>query len=136
MMDSGILIAEKLKQLLIDSSPLIEEYTSAVCPACREVCCKQRHGQYLGRDRLYQLKLGITVPMREVTRPLEGSCEMMGPTGCLQPRWMRPFKCTWYFCEPLLGALNDGPQKKARRLSAVLQEMINLYDALSTSSTT
>jgi hypothetical protein len=29
-------------------------------------------------------------------------------------------------------ALNEGPQKKARQLSAVLQEMINLYNMLST----
>ena len=131
MTDDRIIIAEKLKQLLIDSSPLIEEYTSAVCPACKEVCCKQRHGLYRDRDRLYLSTLGITVPLRETTRPLEGSCEMMGPKGCIQPRWMRPFKCTWYFCEPLLAALNRGPQKKARQIAAVMQEMIDNYDALS-----
>jgi hypothetical protein len=47
---------------------------------------------------------------------------------------MRPFRCTWYFCEPLLAALNNGPQKKARRLSAALQEMIDLYAELPASS--
>jgi hypothetical protein len=135
MTDTPIIIAEKLKQILIDSSPLFEEYTSAVCPVCTDVCCKQRHGLYLDRDRLYLRKLGITMPVREEKRPLEGPCEMMGPKGCIQPRWMRPFKCTWYFCEPLLVALNDGPQKRARRLSAVLREMIDLYDSLSTPAT-
>jgi len=135
MNDNYPLIAEKLKLLLIDSSPLIEEYTSAICPTCREVCCRQKHGLYKDRDHLYLGALGMKVPMRDRTRPGEGPCEMMGPRGCVQPRWMRPFKCTWYFCEPLLAALNEGPQKKARRLPAMLQGMIDLYDALSPSST-
>jgi hypothetical protein len=43
---------------------------------------------------------------------------------------MRPFKCTWYFCEPLLSALNNGPQRKARRLTEDFEEMLRLYGAL------
>jgi hypothetical protein len=41
---------------------------------------------------------------------------------------MRAFKCTWYFCEPLLAALNEGEPRKARRLSAALQEMVDRYN--------
>jgi hypothetical protein len=54
----------------------------------------------------------------------------MGPQGCIQPRWLRPFKCTWYFCEPLLAAMAADRQKKARRISALLQEMIDLYNEI------
>jgi hypothetical protein len=134
-MTNNPLIAEKLKLLLIESSPLIEEFTSAICPACGDVCCKQKHGVYKDRDHRYLDALGMTVPSRDRTRSAEGPCEMMGPQGCIQLRWMRPFKCTWYFCEPLLVALNNGPQKKARRLAAMIKEMVDLYDALSFSST-
>lgn len=122
--------AEKLKQLLIDSSALIEEYTTAVCPGCRDVCCKQKHGLYQRKDVRYLQDLGVAVPRRDPARPLEGSCEAMGPQGCMQPRWLRPFKCTWFFCEPLLAALNRGPQKGARKITSVMQEMIDLYQAL------
>jgi hypothetical protein len=130
MTDTSAAIAKKLKQLLIDSSPLIEEFTAAVCPNCTDVCCKQRHGLYRERDRWYLRGLGIAVPKRDETRPLEGPCEAMGPHGCVQERWMRPFKCTWYFCEPLLASLNSCPPKKARQLSHLLQEMADLYAAL------
>ena len=125
------IIAKKLKRLLIDSSPLIEEYTSAICPLCTEVCCKQKHGLYQDGDRSYLGALAVIMPARDTARPADGPCEMMGPSGCTQPRWMRPFRCTWYFCEPLLIALNDSPQKKARRLSTALREMIDLYGTLS-----
>jgi hypothetical protein len=122
--------AQKLKQLLTGSSPLIEEYTAAICPGCTDVCCRQKHGLYRERDIHYLRALGEATPRREEARLLEGPCEMMGAQGCVQPRWMRPFKCTWYFCDPLLAALNEGPQKKARLLAAVMQEMIDLYGAL------
>jgi hypothetical protein len=131
MRDTRADIALKLKQLLIDSSPLIEEYTATICPDCTDVCCRQRHGLYRERDIGFLNGLSIAVPQRDETRSLDGPCESMGPRGCLKPRWMRPFKCTWYFCDPLLAALNNGPQKKARKLSGMMQDMIILYDVLS-----
>jgi hypothetical protein len=122
--------AHKLKALLIDSSALIEEHTAGVCPSCSDVCCKQKHGMYRESDILYLQALGEAVPARDPERPLEGPCELMGPLGCTQPRWLRPFKCTWYFCEPLLKALDDDEPRRSRRLSAMLQEMADLYQEL------
>ena len=122
--------ADKMKQLLFESSSMIEDYTREVCPACTEVCCKQKHGMFRENDIIYLHALGMQVPPRDHGRPLEGPCELMGPRGCEQPRWLRPFRCTWYFCEPLLTALNDGPSRKARQLSALLQEMVDLYHEL------
>jgi hypothetical protein len=124
-------IANRLKLLLIDSSPLIEEYTASLCPGCTDVCCRQKHGLYRESDVLYLQALGVSIPPRDAARPLEGPCEAMGPRGCVHERWLRPFKCTWYFCEPLLAALDQGPQKKARKLAALMQEMIELYRAIS-----
>lgn len=122
--------AEKLKKLLIGSSPRIEEYTAAICPACTDVCCRQRHGLYRERDVTYLRALGIAVPERDPAKPLDGPCESMGPRGCILPRWMRPFKCTWYFCDPLIKAMNEGPQRQARRLTEDMEEMLRCYDAL------
>jgi len=122
--------AKKLKQLLIESSPLIEEYTADVCPNCTDVCCRQRHGLYREGDIHYLKTLGVAPPARDAAKPLDGSCESMGPVGCTLPRWLRPFKCTWYFCEPLLAALDRGPQKKARQIAHMMQEMIDTYNAL------
>jgi len=130
MMENRKNIAERLKRLLIESSPMIEEYTAAICPGCSDVCCRQKHGTFRENDILYLRTLGVEVPKRDQGRPLDGPCEWMRPEGCVQPRWMRPFKCTWYFCEPLLKTLNDSPPRKARRVSAVLQEMADLYGEL------
>lgn len=127
---SRIDAAEKLQQLLIESSPLIEEYTRELCPGCTDVCCRQKHGLYRERDILYLNALGTAIPSRDQARPLDGPCEAIGERGCTHPRWLRPFKCTWYFCDPLLEAMNDGPQKKAREISRIMKEMIGSYDKL------
>ena len=122
--------ARRLKQLLIESSPLIEEYTRQICPSCTEVCCRQRHGLFTKSDRAYLAALAEEVPPHDPSRPADGLCQFLGASGCAKPRWQRAWKCTWYFCEPLLRALAEGPQKKARALSDSLGEMGRLYCAM------
>jgi hypothetical protein len=130
MAEKRTIIAEQLKRLLVESSPMIEEYTAAICPGCTDVCCRQKHGTFRENDIRYLRALGIDMPLRDHGRPPDGPCELMGPQGCTQPRWLRPFKCNWYFCGPLLKALGESPPRKARRVSAVLQEMADLYGEL------
>ena len=130
MQRSRIDTAGKLHQLLIASSPLIEEYTREICPGCTDVCCRQKHGIYRERDVIYLTALGTDIPARDPARTLDGPCEALGERGCTHPRWLRPFKCTWYFCEPIVLALQDRPQRSARSLTAVMEEMIRLYNEL------
>jgi hypothetical protein len=122
--------ARRLKKLLIESSPFIEEYTRQICPSCTGVCCKQRHGLFTEADLAYLSALGEEIPPHDPSRPVDGSCQFLGASGCGKPRWQRAWKCTWYFCEPLLRALDEGPQKKARQLSAALEEMGRLYGTI------
>ena len=129
-MDTRMAAARALKRALIASSPLIEEYTRETCPVCEDVCCRQKHGNYHERDIVYLTELGVPVPVRDPNRHPEGSCEALGEQGCVHPRWLRPFQCTWYFCDPLLSAMAESPQKKARALSAALKDMVRHYDDL------
>lgn len=122
--------AIRLKQLLTELSPLIEHYTSAVCPACVDVCCRQRHGMCTTADRAYLDALGEPVPAHDPAYDLDGPCQFLGQTGCVKPRWQRAWKCTWYFCDPLLRAITAGPQKQARALSRLQNEILRLYDQL------
>jgi hypothetical protein len=122
--------ARQLRNLLIESSPIIESYTQQVCPACADICCRQKHGMFTGADRAYVDALGEPVPEHDRSRALDGPCQFLGPRGCAKPRWQRAWKCTWFFCEPLLRALEKGPQRQARRLSALLERMGSLYDSL------
>lgn len=122
--------AERLKQLLTELSPLIESHTAVVCPSCTEVCCRQRHGMFTPRDRAYFDALGTEPPLHDPALPPDGPCQFLGAGGCSKPRWQRAWRCTWFFCEPLLKALGTGPARPARGLSAALEEMMRLYDMM------
>ena len=122
--------AAKLKLLLLETDPLIEEFTAAICPGCSDVCCRQKHGALRDRDQEYLNVLGEPATPHDPGLDPDGPCQFMGARGCTLPRWRRAFKCTWFFCEPLLAALDKAPQRKARRLSAALQEMVDLYNGI------
>jgi|GEM_PF-979802 len=126
--------AERLKELFTQISPLIEYYIREVCAECREVCCRQKHAFPDERDILFTSTLGITVEVSDPERLPDEPCECLGPSGCLKPRWMRPFRCTWFFCEPLIRSMEEGPQKGYRRLIGMMGEMVRLYAELSTAS--
>jgi hypothetical protein len=122
--------ARQLKALLDECSPLIEGYTRRVCPSCTDPCCKQMHGIFTASDRAYLAALDEHVPVHDLSRAPGGPCQFLGPDGCSKPRWQRAWKCTWYFCGPLLRALDEGPPRKARALSALLARIGPLYDEL------
>lgn len=118
-------IAIRLKGLLTEVSPLIEEYTQRVCPLCEDVCCKQKHASPEERDLIYMKLTGISEYILEAPDP-EEPCQFLGEKGCIKPRWQRPLRCTWYFCERLLKEMDQGDQRKARRLIEAIKEIIEL----------
>jgi len=122
-------IATRLKELLIGVSPLIEEYTWQVCPQCQDVCCKQKHAIPEEKDILYMKLIGLPMSSLENRDP-ESPCQFLGEKGCIKPRWQRPLRCTWYFCEALLRAMDEGDQRKARRLIDMIKEIVNLSGKL------
>jgi len=122
--------ALQLKNLLIETSPLIEADTRRVCPDCSDVCCRQQHGMFTAVDHSYLDLLKEPVPVHDPARSPDGPCQFLGPKGCIKPRWQRAWKCTWFFCEPLLQAIADGPQRTARVLSRMQAEIQHLYELL------
>ncbi|NOZ24856.1 MAG: hypothetical protein GXO94_02030 [Nitrospirae bacterium] len=120
---------KRLRALFEEISPLIEGYTSKVCPSCEDVCCKQKHAYYDSEDLVYVSALGLALP-EYGDRGLEEPCEFLSVSGCSRPRWQRPFRCTWYFCEPLLRHMEEGPGRPYRRLVGLLQEIVELKGKL------
>ncbi|HET6516250.1 MAG TPA: hypothetical protein VFG09_13905 [Thermodesulfovibrionales bacterium] len=129
-MDGPASLAEHLRDLYSEIEPLIEQYTSAVCPQCREVCCRQRFAFPDEKDLLFLKILGAGIPTCDVSRPDDGPCQFLGKKGCVKPRWLRPLRCTWFFCEPLLKAMGEGTPKTFRKLTAVLGEIVRISSEL------
>ncbi len=124
-------IAEELRKTLDDLSPLIEERTARTCPGCTDVCCREKHGRPTAIDWAYFAALGIRQAEQQgENRPLDGPCSHLRAAGCDLPRWQRAWKCTWYFCDPLLNALGEGSQKTSRRIAELLNRAMALREEL------
>ncbi|GAB4389064.1 MAG: hypothetical protein Kow0025_12170 [Thermodesulfovibrionales bacterium] len=105
-------------------SPLIEAFTSEICPGCESVCCIDRHGSYEAEDSAFARALGQEPPP-EAPRPEDTEpCRFLGREGCRLPRFRRPYRCTWYFCQRLLESMPARDPRGYRRLVSSLERLM------------
>ncbi|WP_456432278.1 hypothetical protein [Thermosulfuriphilus sp.] len=116
-------ISRALKEIISQLDPVIEGYTRLVCPQCVDICCSQTNAFYDFADMVVILAGGAKLPVYDHRRSLLASCQFMGPYGCHLPRWRRPYRCTWYFCEPLIKKMEKLPAKEYRRLLGDISRM-------------
>ncbi|MGC8736368.1 MAG: hypothetical protein ACP5SG_06285 [Dissulfurimicrobium sp.] len=107
--------AVMLKTAFDRLDPFIQSYTAKVCPYCGTVCCAMRHGVPEFADIVGFLAMGLDVPLYDLSRDMGGACQFMGKAGCSLRRIERPYRCTWYFCDPLLKQIEIGPVSHYRR---------------------
>ncbi len=125
--------AHSLRSLIDEVSPFIQLNTSMVCPGCERVCCVNRHGYYDRQDLIYIFTLGLRHP--EYREGLEDTapCQFLSSSGCSIGRSLRPFRCNWYFCTPLLVHMENGPAKPYRefvnRFSVIVEMRRRMLEA-------
>ncbi len=93
--------AEKYKIYMLRLDPVIEYFTSKVCPYCGTVCCRQKFALPNKEDMITFWALDIDIPNYDFKKDINSSCQFLSHTGCNLPRLYRPFRCTWYFCDAL-----------------------------------
>ncbi len=91
--------------------PFIQSYTSRVCPYCGTVCCANKHGFPEYADIVGILAMGLEIPRYRLDVDEGALCQFIGERGCTLPRARRPYRCTWYFCDPLLVQIELGPAR-------------------------
>jgi hypothetical protein len=123
-------LADELKEAFNAVSPFIEKHTSIVCPDCTKVCCIDKHGRYDKNDLVFLSALGVKIqpdlPDREESAP----CRFLHEKGCSRERWERPFRCTHFFCAPLLKSLENDNAKLYRAFVEYLQYLVSVRQRL------
>jgi len=94
--------------------PLIQSYTERVCPYCGTVCCANRFGFPEFADIVDFLAMGLSIPEYDLDVDEKAICQFIGEKGCVLSRPQRPYRCTWYFCDPLLVQIEIGPARHYR----------------------
>lgn len=104
----------------------IQKHTSKICPLCMKVCCIEKHGYYDRDDFAFFSAIGCTVPLYEPRRKDTNLCRFLDGNGCSLKRWIRPFRCTWYFCEPLLQSMREDSGRAYREFINSFQNIMSL----------
>lgn len=123
-------LARELRAAYEAVSPLIEGFTSKICPSCENVCCIDRHGTHEEGDLVFLDASGASPPGEPPKSDDTEPCRHLGPQGCEIPRWRRPYRCTWYFCPSLLEAMPVEDPRAYRRLVAELERLGKLRELL------
>lgn len=130
--------ARKAETLIETISPLIEAYTSAVCPECTSVCCINRHCRFDRSDVIFMAALGKDIPEDHPGIADSAACRFLCLRGCARKRSERPYRCTWFFCSALLDQIrHKATAAEYRKLMELLRNitenrsaMINDFETL------
>ncbi len=126
--------AVEAARLIEDISIVMERFTGAVCPDCTSVCCIQRHARFDRSDIIFMAALGSQVPEYLPGPDDTLPCRFLGGRGCTRRRSERPWRCTWFFCAPLLDHLIAvlGPAAYRRFMQdirAITDQRLHMLDA-------
>ena len=105
-------------------SAFIQQHTNVVCPACNSVCCINRHSYHTYDDMIYLYARGVKIPLYTADLDDDAPCQFLGKRGCSLPRVLRPYRCNWYFCSPLLDHIVEHNSSRHYRFFIKLLEQI------------
>ena len=123
-------LARQLKEAFKTVSPFIEKHTEIVCPECETVCCADKHGRHDSNDLLFLGSLGTDIPEFLHEREENDACRFIGETGCCLERWMRPYRCTFFFCDILLKSIETDNAKLYGAFISYFQYLVSLRQEL------
>jgi hypothetical protein len=123
-------LAEDVSAAVEAAGAFIERHTSVVCPECRQVCCINRHAYHDLNDIIFICALGERPPVYKIAAEDTEPCQFLGKRGCRVRRPLRPHRCNWYFCEPLLGHIQAASAREYRRFVAGLRAITEKREGL------
>ena len=119
------IFARDLKDAVKMVSPFIEKHTSIVCPDCESICCKDKHARYDHNDLVFMKAMEVDTSCDNSGLEEADPCRNMTETGCDLERWMRPFRCTSFFCDPLLKSMEGDNSKLYRAFMMFFEHMVS-----------
>jgi len=128
------MLATEVSEMIELLSPFIQHHTEAVCPTCQKVCCINKHSYHKHDDILFIQALGEKLPVHKDGVDDSAPCQFLNEYGCTIKRSLRPYRCNWFFCTPLLKHMLNIPAPEYRKFSDSLrtltkkrQELLNEF---------
>lgn len=119
LLDAAGAIAGKIDFL----EPVLDNLCERTCPDCGEPCCVRATVRYDFRDLVFLHLFQTGLPVGQPSPVAGQACSCLGDRGCMIPRVMRPFMCTWYVCPGQMALVRAGQSGQKYCLTKRLREI-------------
>lgn len=120
-MDRAIALAQDLQILLESIFLLLDDLCAVTCPWCPDLCCLKAKVWIDFKDLIFLHLNGHQIPPAQLLEDLKETCRYWGPRGCMLPRIVRPWVCTWYLCPTQKANLRQKPKSVQDNFSRAVQ---------------
>jgi hypothetical protein len=107
-------------------NPIMDDLCAATCPYCIDPCCLHADVRYDFRDLLFLHCRQQALPVHQPRLQAGQTCLFLSSEGCVLPRDMRPFLCTWYLCPRQMNMIRQAFPSGRADLLPRLQRMQQL----------
>ncbi len=132
-LDRAVQAAEAVRQGMGHLIPVWESLCAATQQQCQDNCCTAQRVWFDFRDLLLFHLLGLAIPPGQTRADLSEPCRYLSSRGCSLPRLTRPWRCSWYLCQPQVELLAAQPPKEQRRFSRLLRSVLENREEMDSS---
>ena len=97
-LDDAIALAVEIRLRSVAMFPLIDRMGKRFCTKCGHPCCRIASVWYDYADLVFIHLNQLTVPPMQILKKPGVGCSYLSRNGCMLPRPIRPWICTWYLC--------------------------------------
>jgi hypothetical protein len=109
---NAVMLARDTEASLESIFTILDDLCSVTCPWCPNPCCLSAEVWIDFKDLLFLHLAGHPVPDKQLRSQMKKVCRCWRPKGCVVPRILRPWICTWYLCPTQMAIL----RRKSRRI--------------------
>jgi len=120
-MDRAVALARDVQIRLESIFSLLDDLCAVTCPWCPDHCCLTAKVWMDFKDLLFLHLNGHQIPPAQLLSNLKETCGYWSPNGCMLPRIVRPWVCTWYLCPTQKANLCQKPKSVQDNFNRVLQ---------------
>jgi hypothetical protein len=117
----AILTAGDIRNRLESIFAALDDLGRKTCPRCPDVCCLSASPWYDMRDLIYLHINQLSIPRTQTIRGIKDTCCYISHNGCIVPRIIRPWICTWYLCPTQTTNIRKSTARRWQALSRVFE---------------
>lgn len=118
-----VTIARRTRARMETVFELLDDLCAATCSRCPDPCCLTASPWFDFRDLIFLHLNRLAIPLAQPIEAYRAACHYLSPRGCILPRPLRPWVCTWYLCPVQTANLKKRCSDRYNTFNRTVQEI-------------